>query len=142
MRTMTVPARLSLMWVFIMFNMVFADIISFIYPGALQEILTGYAGSIHVTPGFLLVAAVVTEVPIAMIVLSRVLGHRANRWANIVAAVVTVAYVIGGGSLDQIHYLFFAAMQVAAALVIVWTAWTWRVADTSAIPAVAVDAES
>ena len=113
MRTMTVPARLSLMWVFIMFNMVFADIISFMYPGALKEILTGYAGSIHVTPGFLLAAAVVTEIPIAMIVLSRVLRHGVNRWANIVAAVVTVAYVIGGGSLDQIHYLFFAAMQVA-----------------------------
>jgi hypothetical protein len=141
MRTMTVPARLSLMWVFIMFNMVFADIISFIYPGALKEILTGYAGSIHVTPGFLLAAAVVTEIPIAMIVLSRVLRHGVNRWANIVAAVVTVAYVIGGGSLDQIHYLFFAAMQVGCAALIVWTAWTWREKQASTIPAVAIDAE-
>jgi hypothetical protein len=142
MRTMTVPARLSLMWVFIMFNMVFADIISFIYPGALKEILTGYAGSIHVTPGFLLAAAVVTEIPIAMIVLSRVLRRGVNRWANIVAAVVTIAYILGGGSLDQIHYLFFAAMQVVCALLIVWSAWTWRVADTSTLPGVAVDAES
>ena len=130
------------MWVFIMFNMVFADIISFMYPGALKEILTGYAGSIHVTPGFLLAAAVVTEIPIAMIVLSRVLKHGANRWANIVAAVVTVAYVIGGGSLNQSHYLFFAAMQVGCALLIVWSAWTWRVPEASTVQAVAIDAES
>jgi hypothetical protein len=142
MRTITMPARLSLLWVFIMFNMVFADIISFIYPGALQEILTGYAGSIHVTPGFLLAAAVVTEIPIAMIVLSRVLKHGVNRWLNIAAAVVTVAYIFGGGSLDQVHYLFFAAMQLAAALLIVWSAWTWRVPAASVLPAVAVETES
>jgi len=120
------PARLSLLWIFIMFNMVFADILSFMYPGALKEVLTGYAGGVHVTPGFLLGAAVVTEIPIAMIVLSRVLKHGANRWANIVAGVITIAYVIGGGSLNQIHYIFFAAMEVACALLIVWYAWKWR----------------
>ena len=120
------PARLSLLWIFIMFNMVFADILSFMYPGALKEVLTGYAGGVHVTPGFLLGAAVVTEIPIAMIVLSRVLKHGVNRWANIVAGVITIAYVIGGGSLNQIHYIFFAAMEVACALLIVWYAWKWR----------------
>ena len=122
----SMPARLSMLWIFIMFNMVFADILSFMYPGALKEVLTGYAGGVHVTPGFLLGAAVVTEIPIAMIVLSRVLKHGANRWANIVAGVITIAYVIGGGSLNQIHYIFFAAMEVACALLIVWYAWKWR----------------
>ena len=120
------PERLSTLWIFIMFNMVFADILSFMYPGTLREVLTGYAGGVHVTPGFLLGAAIVTEIPIAMIVLSRVLKHGANRWANIVAGVITIAYVIGGGSLNQIHYLFFAAMEVACAVLIVWYAWQWR----------------
>ena len=27
------PARLSLLWVVILFNMVFADVLSFMYPG-------------------------------------------------------------------------------------------------------------
>ena len=120
------PARLSLLWIVIMFNMVFADILSFMYPGAMKEVLTGYAGGIHVTPGFLLGAAVLTEIPIAMILLSRVLKHGANRWANIVAGVITIAYVIGGGSLNQIHYLFFAAIEVACALLIIWYAWKWQ----------------
>jgi hypothetical protein len=135
----SMPSRLSILWIFIMFNMVFADVLSFIYPGALKEVLTGYAGGVHVTPGFLLGAAVLTEIPIAMIVLSRVLKHGANRWANIVAGVITIAYVIGGGSLNQIHYIFFAAMEVACALLIVWYAWKWRSPATSTIPAVAVD---
>jgi hypothetical protein len=138
---MPMPQKLSLLWIFIMFNMVFADILSFMYPGVLKDVLAGYAGSIHFTPGFLLAAAVATEIPIAMIVLSRVLKHGANRWANIVAGVITIAYVVGGGSLNQIHYLFFAAMQVACALLIVWSAWKWRSPATSTIPAVAVEVE-
>jgi hypothetical protein len=137
----SMPTRLSLLWIFIMFNMVFADILSFIYPGGLKEVMTGYAGGVHITPGFLLGAAIVTEIPIAMIVLSRVLKHGANRWANIVAGVVTIAYVIGGGSLNQLHYLFFAAIESACALLIVWSAWKWREPATSTIPAVVVDVE-
>jgi hypothetical protein len=78
-----------------------------------------------ITPGFLLVAAVVTEAPIAMAVLSRALPLRANRRANIIAAIVTIAFVVGGGSLTP-HYLFFASVEVAALLFIIWTAWTWR----------------
>ena len=127
----SMPARLSILWIFIMFNMVFADILSFIYPGGLKEVMTGHAGGVHITPGFLLGAAVVTEIPIAMIVLSRVLKHGANRWANIGAGVITIAYVVGGGSLNQIHYIFFAAMEVACALVIIGYAWKWRNPDTS-----------
>ncbi len=133
------PARLSLPWVFILFNMVFADILSFMYPGFLKEVLTGYVGGVHITPGFLVAAAVLTEVPIAMIVLSRVLRHRANRWANIVAAVITIAYVIGGSTRPP-HAIFFSAAQVGCALLIVWSAWKWRSPATSTVPAVVVPA--
>lgn len=135
------PARLSLLWVFILFNMVFADILSFMYPGFLKEVLTGYAGGVHITPGFLVAAAVLTEVPIAMILLSRVLRHRANRWANIVAGVITVAYVVGGSTRDP-HGIFFSAMQVACALLIVWYAWKWPSPEALTVPAASVDAVS
>jgi hypothetical protein len=119
------PVRLSTLWIFIMFNMVFADILSFMYPGFLSEVMAGHAGGVQITPGFLLVAAILTEVPIAMIVLSRVLKHRANRWANIGAAVVTIVYVAGGSSTYP-HGLFFSAVEVACALLIIRSAWRWR----------------
>jgi hypothetical protein len=119
------PVRLSTLWIFIMFNMVFADILSFMYPGFLSEVMAGHAGGVQITPGFLLLAAVLTEVPIAMIVLSRVLKHRANRWVNIVAGVITIAYVAGGSSTYP-HGLFFSALEIACALVIIRSAWTWK----------------
>ncbi len=133
----SMPVRLSTLWIFLMFNMVFADILSFMYPGFLKEVMTGQAGGVHITSAFLLGAAVVTEIPIAMIVLSRVLKYRANRWANMVAGVITIAYVIGGGPLNYLHYLFFAAVEVACALLIIWYAWKWPHPATSAMPAVA-----
>lgn len=121
----TTRAWLSTLWIFVLLNMIFADIYSFLSPGFLQGVMAGLAEGRSITPELLLVAAVVNEVPIAMVALARALPLRANRRANIIAAIVTVAFVIGGGSLTP-HYLFFAAIEVAALLFIIWTAWTWR----------------
>ena len=124
-------ARLSATWVFVMLNMVFADILSFMTPGALQQVLSGSADGIQITPGFLLVAAVVAEVPIAMVLLSLLLPQRAARWANIGAAAVTVAYVLGMASATP-HYVFLAALETIGCLAIAWWSWTWRPAERRA----------
>jgi Sec-independent protein secretion pathway component TatC len=120
---MDMKVKLSTLWIFVMFNMVFADIVGFMNPGALEEIITGAAG-IEITQELLLVFSILLEIPIAMIVLSRILQHRANRWANIVAAVITILFVIGGGS-AYLSYLFFATIEVACMLLIIWYAWNW-----------------
>ena len=119
-----IGTRLSTLWVVVMFNMVFADILTFIKPGALHELWAGQAG-VQVTPGLLLVFAILIEIPIAMIFVSRILKRGPNRWANTVAAVITTAFVAGGGSLD-LHYVFFATVEVACMALIVWSVWTRR----------------
>ena len=73
----------------------------------------------------LLVFCVLTEIPIAMIILSRVLPRASNRIANLVAAPITILWVIGGGTLSA-SYVFFAAMEVVCMVIIMRTAWTWR----------------
>jgi Family of unknown function (DUF6326) len=123
-----IRARLSAAWVFVMLNMIFADILSFMSPGALQQVLAGTADGLQITPGFLLVAAVVAEVPIAMVVLSLLLPQPVARWANLAAALVTVAYVLGLGSATP-HYVFIAALETLGCLAIVRWSWTWRPAE-------------
>ena len=119
-------AKLSTLWIFIMFNMVFADIFSFMYPGFLKQIVAGSAvDGTQITPAFLLIAAMVTEISIAMVFLSRLLKYGVNRWANIIGGVITILWVIGGGS-TTLHYIFFASIEVVCSLVIIWLAWTWR----------------
>lgn len=124
-------ARLSAAWVFVMLNMVFADILSFMSPGALQQVLSGTADGIQITPGFLLVAAAVAQVPISMVLLSLLLPQRTARWANIAAAVVTIAFVLGMGSATP-HYVFIAALETLGCLAIAWWSWTWRPAERRA----------
>jgi hypothetical protein len=118
-------ARLSTLWTFVLVNMVFADIFSFMVPGALAQIATGLVDGIQLTPGFLLIAAMLTEIPMAMIILARLLPHLANRWANILGGVFTILWVIGLGSATP-HYVFIASVEVITCGCIVWLAWRWR----------------
>ena len=123
-----VRARLSWMWVFVMLNMIFADIFSFMSAGALQQIMEGRADQIAITPEFLLLAAVLTEIPIAMVVLSQALPKRASRWTNAVASIFTIAYVVGMGSATP-SYIFLAGLEALGCLYIAWLAWSWHGSD-------------
>lgn len=118
-------SRLSALWTFVLINMLFADIFSFMVPGALQKIATGVVDGVQLTPGFLLLAAVLTEIPMAMIILSRLLSYRANRWANMLGGVFTSLWVVGLGSATP-HYIFIALVEVICSGCIVWLAWRWR----------------
>jgi len=126
---MDMKAKLSTLWIVVMFNMVFADILSFMLPDFLEILETGQAGGIPITQEILLVFAVLLEIPIVMIILSRVLKYSINRWSNIIAAVITILFVVGGGSMS-LHYIFFATIEVVCMLLIIWYAWRWPNPET------------
>ena len=118
-----VKIKLSTLWVVVMFNIAFADIVGFLRPGALEQIMSGKVG-FELTQGLLLVFSILLEIPIAMIFLSRVLKYRVNRWANIIAGVITILFVIGGGN-TTLSYIFFATIEVVCMSIIIWYAWKW-----------------
>lgn len=122
-RAETKGVVLSTLWIFIVLNIILADIVGFLNPGALETIMTGSTG-FEVTQELILVFAVLLQVPIAMILLSRALPYRVNRWANIIASVITILFVIGGGN-TSLSYIFFATVETLAMLFIIWYAWTW-----------------
>jgi uncharacterized membrane protein len=96
-------------------------------------------GSIEFTPGTLLGVSVLMEVPMAMVILSRVLKYRANRWTNIVAGIAYTAVTliaqfilpISNGTATT-YYLFFGAIEILSTLLIVWYAWKWPKTEVSA----------
>jgi hypothetical protein len=122
--------RISTLWIVVMFTMVFADILGMMMPGVIQAMSAGNVG-VPVTQELLLVFAILLEIPIAMIFLSRVLKAGANRWANTVAAIVTTAFVVGGGS-AYLHYFFFATVEIACMALIVWLVWSRRSSEAAA----------
>lgn len=115
---------LSTLWIFAALNYIYADVFSlYFYPGA-QKATEGMA------QGEVLGFAVLMETAIAMVILARVLKYRPNRWANILVAILhtlMVAWSLIGGM--PLYYLFFAAIEIACTLFIIWYAWTWPKAD-------------
>ena len=87
-------ARISMLWVVVMLNMLFADALTLYIPESLQKVLSGSTPA-DITPAMMLVMAVIIEIPIAMIFLSRVLKDRVNRWVNTATAAITIVSVVG-----------------------------------------------
>lgn len=120
--------RLSLLWIFAMFNYLYADVLSLFDADVLKEISTGYAGSIHMTDNVLFGAALLMESAILMVLLSQLLNYRANRIANIIAGILHTVAVFGSAveETPAIYYAFFAVIEIACTLFIVWYAWQWK----------------
>jgi len=116
---------LSTLWIVVMFNMLKADILSLNIPGAEEEVAKTAATAGASIPQLMLVGAVMGQLGIAMIVLSRVLKPGINRWVNIVVGIITIAY-IWGGMASYPHYIFIATIETLCLLLIVGLAWTWR----------------
>jgi Family of unknown function (DUF6326) len=102
--------------------------------------LFAYVGSPDTAPHLpqwaLLGSAVLMEIPIAMIVTSRLLPFRTNRLTNIIAGVIMtlvngfltfVMPLTNGYFRDPVYpaYVFFATIETVCTSVIIWQAWTW-----------------
>ena len=122
-------AMLSTLWIFLTVNYIFCDVFSSMEPIALKElVMTGGLSGMEITQGFLLIAAISMEIPMVMILLSRVLNYRINRWTNIIVGIIMATYQIltmNVGTPPTLHYIFFSMIEVASCLIIVWNAWKW-----------------
>jgi len=115
---------LSTLWIVVMINMLKADILSLYIPGSAEELLKTSAGAGTSIPQLMLGGAIMMEISIAMIILSRVLRPGVNRWANMVVGFITIAFVVGGGA-SYPHYIFISAVEVICLLLIIGIAWKW-----------------
>ncbi|MCP5100003.1 MAG: hypothetical protein GY943_30995 [Chloroflexi bacterium] len=121
---MNIREKLSTLWIVVMLCMAFADIVGFMTPGALEQIIDQSAAPFPITQEIMLVFSVLIAIPIVMIYLSRVLNVQANRWANIIAGAITILFVAGLGS-AELSYILFATIEVVCMLVIIRSAWQW-----------------
>jgi hypothetical protein len=121
---------LSTLWIFVILNYLYADLVMMIVNPEIYQ-----RAAARMTEGVVLGATVLMEILIAMVLLSRVLKYRANRWANIIAGVVGTAFVaVTLGGRPPAFYLFLSAIEIACTLFIVWYAWTWAPPDNGMHP--------
>jgi len=116
-----IKVKLSTLWIVVLINMIYADIYSIIVELVNKNTLD-IPGDVKIV---MAIAAIITNIPIMMIYLSRVLKYKANRRTNIIAGILTIIYVVGGGSLSP-HYLIVATIEVILLLFIIINSWKWK----------------
>ena len=119
---------LSTLWIFVLLNMVYADILGMLRPGYLVFL---DQMSQQLTGSTVLFFAMFMEIAIAMILLSRVLAYKANRWAHFIAIPLTILWVVvpalmpSLGETTPLSYVFFASVEVVTMAFMFWNVCQW-----------------
>jgi hypothetical protein len=119
---------LSTLWIFLTLNYIFCDVFTLMYGPELQQLLNGTIGGIEITQEFLLSFALILELPMLMIIISKFVKYRINRILNIIIAVLM--FVVQSASLfagdNTLHYIFFSAVEILTTVIIFIIAIKWR----------------
>ncbi len=125
---MNKKALFSTLWIFVTLNYIFCDVFTLFYSASLKQSMTGEMGGMEINQEFLLAFSFLMELPMVMIVLSRILSYRSNRMANIVVA--SIMTIVQSATLftadNTLHYIFFSTIEISTTGFILYTAWQWN----------------
>ena len=123
----TIKDKLFTLWIFVTVNYIFCDIFTLFYSENLKQLISGAMGGMDITETFLFAFSVIMELPMLMIVLSRLLPYKFNRLANIAVGIfmtlVQTATLFGD---NMLHYVFFSIIEITTTIIIVWIAIRWK----------------
>lgn len=99
------------LWIYLTGNYIYCDVFILHDARYLQAFLSGNVGGMIITEEFLLAFSVVMQIPMIMIILSRLLTFRLNKYINIVAGVITTSVqaftvAMGGNKVLYVLQLF------------------------------------
>lgn len=117
----------STLWIFVTLNYLYCDLIGLMDKNLLNGYLKGNIEGMIIDENFLFFAAILMEIPIVMVFLSRILNYNANRWANLLAGSIKTIVMISTlfiGSFTA-YYLFFAIIEITTTMYIIYLAYGW-----------------
>jgi hypothetical protein len=121
---------LSALWVARMLTGLQGDVMHFLQPGSLEEMIAGTSDP-PITMGLITVMTIIFMVPILMSFLSLTLKHPVNRWANLTIGIFFVAFdlIFLGLSLfvwqSPAYDLVLGIVYLVFTALVVWYAWKW-----------------
>ena len=119
---------LSTLWLFVTVNYMFCDIFTLFHSESLKQLMTGEMGGMKITQVFLLGFAILMEIVMVMIVLSRFLPYKSNRILNIIIGLIMT--FVQGSTLftadNTLHYIFFSFVEISTTIFIAYYAWNWK----------------
>ena len=116
-----VQIKLSIIWIALMLTYLLGDVL---------RIFSGDAAKIgdmeQWGQGMWLGIAMLMVIPILMVVLTLVLPHSVNRWANIIVAIFFFGFnLIGLPTYPSAYDKFLIVVGLGFNVLTVWTAWRW-----------------
>ena len=121
-----VRVRIAALWVATMFVFAYIDLLSLYRPDVRAGLEQGTIGAFEVGQVFLLLVSFYVVVPAAMIYLSLVLPHRANRIVNIVLATLYGVTIIGAAIGEWGYYVFGSVIEVVLLTLVIVHSVRWR----------------
>jgi hypothetical protein len=83
-------------------------------------------GSVMSPETLWMISAITMTIPVVMIILSLTLPQNANRWANIIVAILFFLYtVVGVGKYPSAYDRFLLIVSLVANALTIWYAWKW-----------------
>jgi hypothetical protein len=117
-----VQIKLSALWIALMLTYLLGDVLR-IYSG---DFKLGDPNGFRFTQLMLMGIAVLMLIPIVMLFLSLVLDQPANRWANIIAAVLLLLFnLVGLPTYPSAYDKFLIFVGLIFNVVTIWYAWKW-----------------
>lgn len=119
---------LTYLWIFVLLNYLYCDIVGLMDASLLKQYLTGKVGGMNITQEFLLGGAILMEIPIAMILISKFAGFKINKWSNfgagLIMSLVQFASLLIGKPTN--YYLFFSIIEITTTIVICCIGISWK----------------
>jgi hypothetical protein len=121
-----VKLKLSAGWAALMLLYAYGDIFGYFRPGFIEDVMAGKVFAFEIDQVFLVAISVYVALPALMVVLSLMLAPALNRWTNIVlGSVYALTILLSAIGDDYVYYYVLSVLEIAVALLIVWSAWTW-----------------
>lgn len=123
LRDAKIRGILSSLWIFFFINHFFMGLHEFANPAFIEQLV---GGGFAVSDSLLLTAAITIELPIMMIVLSRVLPNNFNWIVNILVAVFTIGLEIMSNPNPDLDNMFFLVAELIGFVTIIAISIRWR----------------
>ena len=118
-----IKIKLSALWVALMLTYLLGDVLR-IFSG---DFKAGEMGGMQVSQAMYLGMAILLLIPVVMVFLSLTLPDKANRWVNIILAILFFGFnLIGLPTYPSAYDKFLIVVGLVFNAVTVWYAFRWR----------------
>ena len=122
-----VRIKLSMIWVALMLTYLLGDVLR-IFSG---DFSAGEIGGMQVNQMMFLGMAILFVIPILMVILSLIMKHPLNRWANIIVAIIFFGInIIGLPTYPSAYDQFLIIVGLGFNVLTIWYAWKWKPQDS------------